>query len=112
MSEKMMSLAEEVERMRRFDAAVMEALRGVRLLLGWDGRAGENLSGFSPLTPFQENAEKPGEATLGEEISRMLLEASLEKIVQWYARDPKRRPMEIRVPVWNGVVSVKIERRA
>ena len=90
MSEKMVSLAEEVER---------------------DGRAGENLSGFSPLTPFQVSAEKPGEATLDEEFSRMLLEASLEKIVQWFARDPNRKPMEIRVPVWNGVVSVKFERK-
>lgn len=111
MSEKMVSLEEEVERMRRFDAAVAEALKGVRLL-GLDGRAGENLSGFSTSTLFQMSAEKPGEATLGEEFSRMLLEASLEKIVQWYARDPNRKPMEIRVPVWNGVVSVKIERRA
>lgn len=47
MSEEMMSLTEEVERMKRFDAAVAEALKGVRLLLGWDGRAGKTSPGFT-----------------------------------------------------------------
>ena len=93
MSEKMVRLAEEVERMKRFDAAVAEALKGARLLLGWDGRAGENLSGFSPLTPFQE----------------MTVAKMVYGVAGWFARHEKRKPVVFRIPIGDRVVSIRIK---
>lgn len=93
MSEEMMSLTEEVERMKRFDAAVAEALKGVRLLLGWDGRAGENLSGLYPLTPFLE----------------MTVAKMVYGVAGWFARHEKRKPVVFRIPVGDRVVSMRIK---